>query len=183
MRRGAFTLIEVMAVVALLALAAGAVTWSFVDEVRRSSRTAACNQIMRADRMARLAGQRLGRQCVLRFDLAGQRVFRVLKGEGCQEDSHAVRLSSGCRLDRLTVADDSARGAANGSATPADSGVVDIAYSTGGRSASYAVRLTGKDWSGWLVFAGLTGQVTLIEHEEEVQNLFTLLASGRADAH
>jgi prepilin-type N-terminal cleavage/methylation domain-containing protein len=183
MRRGAFTLIEVMAVVALLALAAGAVTWSFADEVRRSSKTTALNQIMRADCMARLAGQRLGRPCVLRFDLARQRVFRVVKGEEYAEDSHAVRLSSGCRVDRVTVADESAGDATATRVASADSGVVDVAYSTSGRSVTYAVRLTRKDWSGWLVFAGLTGQVTLIEHEDEIQNLFSLLASGRVDAH
>jgi hypothetical protein len=124
--------------------------------------------------MARLAGQRLGRPCVLRFDLARQRVWRVMEDDGAVEDSHAVRLSGGCRVDRVAVGD---------LVAGTDSGVVDIAYSMSGRSSSYAVRLTRKDWSGWLVFAGLTGQVTLIEHEDEVQSLFSVLASGRADAH
>ena len=169
MRRGAFTLIEVMAVIVLLGLMAGAVTWSFARNVRGASRETAMSQVMRADRMARLAARRFGRPCVLRIDIGAQRVWRVVEVGSRIEKSPATSVS-GCRLDRIAIA-----------GAVADSGIVDVPYSTAGHSASYGIRLVRQDWRGWLIFCGLTGQATVIENEQEAQNLLSL-AGARPDA-
>jgi hypothetical protein len=69
--------------------------------------------------------------------------------------------------------------------------VVEIGYSVGGRSVSYAIRLTFTDVDSqtppeergvWMVFSGLTGQLMLVQDEEEIENLFAMLTAGRPDA-
>jgi prepilin-type N-terminal cleavage/methylation domain-containing protein len=178
MRRSAFTLLEVMAVVALLGLLAGAVAWSLAGAARRGARADAVGQIAHADRRARLAARRLGKPCVLRFDLKHQRVRRLDEGQGGRrEEAHALRLSKGYRIDRIVIPSRS------GTKTVA-CGLLDVAYAPGGRSISYAVRLVRVDSAEavWLVLCGLTGQVVRHHDESEVYNLFAALAEGRPDA-
>lgn len=195
MRRGAFTLIEVMAVVLLLGLLAGATVWLMADDARRASRAEAMARLAHADRTARLAARRLGRPCVLRCDLAAQRLRRVVGGAKDEEAvSHAVELPAGYRIARITLPSAPGRSPrARGVETGHDveTGTVDIAYSTAGRSPSYAVRLDfegdrsrrpDEDAGRWMVVAGLTGQVMVVQNEKEVDNLFQALAGRRPDA-
>lgn len=195
MRRAAFTLIEVMAVVALLGLLAGATVWLMADDARRASRAEAAATIAHADRTTRLAARRLGAPCVLRCDLDAQRLRRVVGGPRDEQDpSHAVELPVGYRIARITLpsvpgCSPRARGVEPRFDT--GSGVVDIPYSTAGRSPTYAVRIdfegdqsrrSDEDAGRWLLVAGLTGQVMVVNDEEEVDNLFRTLARGRPDA-
>ncbi|MFA7236019.1 MAG: type II secretion system protein [Phycisphaeraceae bacterium] len=172
-RRG-LTLIEVMAVVALMGLAAGATAWSMAGDVSRNNRQATITRIEYADRMARIAADRMGQRCVLRFDIDAQQLRRVMTdAAGDEQASHTLALPRECRLDRVVRSGDSC-----------DSGQTEIAYSTGGRSASYAARLTFErdKESVWLVFAGLTGQVVIVHDEQEAEKLFENLATGWTDA-
>ncbi len=184
----AFTLIELMAVVLLLGLLAGAVAWSLAENVEAAGRADAVGRVVQADCLARMAARRLGRPSVLRIDLEAQRLWRVTPAPGGPagpgaETSHPVDVPAGYRIDRVAVAD---------AAATRDAGIVEIAYSTGGRSASYALRLVradrdetpaGADAPGpWLVVAGLTGHVSLNHDEADVDNLLALLAAGRPDA-
>lgn len=173
MRRSAFTLIEVLAVVTILALVAGATIWSLAADVRRGTCADAIGRVAWADRTARLAARRLGRPCGLRFDLDARRLWRI-EDDGLRT-THEVALPGGYHIDRLIIA-------ATGGA--ADYGAIDVAYSIAGRSTDYAVHLTSRDGSDgtWIVISGLTGQVTSDLHENEVHNLFTALAAGRPDA-
>jgi type II secretory pathway pseudopilin PulG len=193
-RRAAFTLIEVLAIVALLGLLVGATVWLMADDARRASRADALGQIAHADRTARLAAQRLGRPCVLRCDLDAQRLRRVVHDTGEEAVSHTVDLPQGFRIARITLPaapGRSPRTRRRQAGRDIDAGVVDIAYSTAGRSTSYALRLvfeggrgrrSDKDLGGWLVVAGLTGQIMVVQDAEEVDNLFETLARGRPDA-
>jgi prepilin-type N-terminal cleavage/methylation domain-containing protein len=181
MRRGGFTLIEVMAVVALLGLLAGAVAWSMAADARRSSQTAAVMQVAHADRMARLAAGCLGRACVLQFDLHRGRMVRF-DGTGRErQESHSLYLPTGWRIERMVLPAERMRG--SGLSWPAggrtiDGGEVDVAFSYDGRSPSYALLLAdeGDDGRVWLVFSGLTGQMIQCEDENEVHNLFAPIA-------
>ncbi len=189
MCRRAFTLIEVTAVVALLAQTAGAVAWSMTEDARDAARADAVGQLAHADRLARLTAQRLGRPCLLRFDLDRRLVLRVVAGESEPRGGAAGRmLPPGWRVDRVVVPRGGALpGRVSGDAAPvrADAGVVDVACSTGGRSASYAVALAGPDEGRrqWIMVSGLTGQVTPVNDQEEIDNLVALLAGDRPDAH
>mgnify|MGYP001481678455 CR=1 FL=1 len=59
MRRGAFTLVEMLAVMAVIGLLAGAVTWLSAGQVGRADGREAVSRIIHADRMARIEALRL----------------------------------------------------------------------------------------------------------------------------
>ena len=62
------------------------------------------------------------------------------------------------------------------------SGYFDIPLSGQGHSPSYAVWLDSGQSDAWLVVAGLTGQVTTGYDSNDIDILFTTLATGRPDA-
>ncbi len=178
MRRRAFTLMEVVLVVALLGLMAGATTWSLAASAQRGSREHAFGQLAGLDRAARLTAERLGEPVVLRFDLDKQRVRRFVVSERDRHAaSHTLTMPRGVKIDRVVTAGSDGRGGA-------DADTFDVAFSTGGRSVSYALKLVADDprTAQWMVVGGLTGQVTMGFDEDEVDNLFATLAAGRPDA-
>jgi len=183
LRRGAFTLIEVMAVVALLGLIAGATAWSLADDAQRYALQDVVDRLSHADRMTRMASRRLGEPCRLRFDLDTQQVRRIGKNEHA---SHTLNIPAGFRIDRIVtphIVDDVGRATRSG-ISKRETGRIDIAFSTGGHSISYAVRVIGEaDNQGtWLVVSGLSGQLTLDHEQDEIENLFAQLASSGPDA-
>jgi prepilin-type N-terminal cleavage/methylation domain-containing protein len=163
MRKYAFTLVELLAVIVLIGLMIGATSWTLAWYAKSSSRENAVNQIARADNLARIASRRLGQPCGLRLDISSQSIrgFSAGSSHGFQSTTTNV---SGCKMDKILIAGE-----------PADANSVQVPISTAGLSPSYAIRLTQKDQTGWLVFSGLTGQPTWIENEHESQNLQYLL--------
>lgn len=187
MRQHAFTLVEVMAVVTLLGLLAAATAWSLAGDARRGTRADVIGQIVHADRLARLAAQRSGLPCRLRIDMDAQCLWRVEEGnQAGEEASHGIKWSTDFRVARVILAPmaASAGQVAGDTIARVDDGAVDIGYSTGGRSVTYAVQLVAVDSgeTSWLLFSGLTGQMTLIDHEDELDKLLAILATGRPDA-
>lgn len=184
MDRGGFTFIEVIAVVALLGLLAGGTAYYLADQVQASSSDSAVGQLAYADRLTRLRARRLGRECVLRVDLDEQTVTRFeAVGRDLDNRSAGLNLPVRCRIQEVWTV-----GLMNGiEANPSglakcDNGVVDIAYSRAGRSATYALKLLSHESACWVVVAGLTGEVTVEDNEEQLHNLFSTLATGRPDA-
>ncbi len=175
MRTFAFTLIEVMVVVALLGLLATATAWALADDAKDASLRNVRQVVMHADRMARFAGIRTNEQVTLRLDLSRQRLERFsVDAAGNRALMHAVPLR-GARLDRVIVSE-------NRNERIIDHGQIEIDYSSTGRSVTYAVRITRPDTeneSHWVVIAGLTGQASLEDDDRKVTNLLTMLASGR----
>lgn len=200
MWRSGFTLIEMMAVVVLLGLLAGAVVWSLADEAHRRSRANVIARIAQADRTARIAARRLGRPCVLRFDLDRQRIVRLAgRRDHGGAAGHAMQLPAEHRIERVVVLGGPLSG---GSATRkftaigTKTGTVEVAYSTAGRSASYALRLVSRGRDGgtepaesapdggrWLLFAGLTGQMVRDHDDHDVDKLVERFTAGWPDAH
>jgi prepilin-type N-terminal cleavage/methylation domain-containing protein len=184
MRRGGFTLIEVIAVVVLLGVLAGSALWRMTEQVQRGSRAGATGQISYADRMARLASSRLGRRSILRFDLDQQQITRYDGPEARRKVNvgRGVTMPVRFGIDRIVRVAESSPSPA-GRLDVRKSGVVDIEFGPSGRSQSYALRLgTGEEFF-WIVFSGLTGQLTTLDDEKEIDNLFALLATGRPDAY
>lgn len=183
MRRGGFTLIEVMAVVLLLGLLAGSTIWLMTRQARRSQADLAVIEITGADRDARLAARRTRPQCLLRIDLNRQEVYRVRRdAAGRETRSHRVSPPAGIRIARVLVAEAETAGASASARRGVSNGVVEIPFSPAGRSPTYAVALESEQTRTWLVVSGLTGQTSLEENDKNVENLFATLATGRPDA-
>jgi len=178
MRCRGLTLIEVMAVVALLGLLAGATAWSLAADARRAAQADVVSTIAHLDHTARLAAQRTGEATRLRFDLERGRV-QVVRGDDHAEP-RTVALPAGFRLDRMLL--QGADAAASVDVDERTYGTVDVPMATSGFSVTYAVLLMSNDETTWLVFTGLTGQLNQVTDEDELDNLFALLATGRADA-
>jgi len=199
LRRDGFTLVEMLAVVAVLGLLAGAVAWSAAGNVRRGSRREALDRVIHADRMARLEARRLGKGCLLKFDLSTQRisafggVYTVRK-----HPSRVLNVGPTCRIERIWIAGRAQESDANVPQSPQTkwkrvrSGSVNVEFSTAGRSVSYAAKVVfdgqaGEEGLGdevWVVFSGLTGQATTIEDDDrKIEKLFATVVAGRPDAH
>jgi len=186
MRRRGFTLIEIMLVVILLGILAGATVLSLTEQVRHSKASDAVSRIEHADATARLAARRTG-PCVLRFDLDAQSLRRIDDWNGKQRPAHAVNVPEGYRIERIAAAPGALATDASqpdGDGIQYTSGVVDIACGGNGRSGTYAVRINVQDGGEefWLVVSGLTGQVTRTDDDATIDNLFAMLARGGPDA-
>ena len=185
MTRRGFTFIEVIAVVALLGILAGGTAYYLADQVQASSSDSAVGQLAYADRLTRLRARRLGRECVLRFDLDEQAVTRFENRHGeLQRRSAGLNVPVRCRIEQVWTVGlvGQSETGAPGRLARHGTGVVDVAFSPAGRSATYALKLVSGPSAVWVVVAGLTGEVTVEENEKQLHNLFTTLATGRPDA-
>jgi len=189
-----FTLVEVMAVVALMAILAGGVAWAMTGEIRRASREDVVVKLAHADALTRLAARRLGRSRVLAFDLDrgtlthGRHADRTAGSGGGDEapPPRTVTLAPGHRLEQIALT-------RAGRVRRFDAGVVELTVSAAGHSATYALRLApsgrgrerpdrAPEPGPWLVVAGLTGQVTQGYEDREIDNLFDTLTRPGLDA-
>ncbi|MFW5682700.1 MAG: prepilin-type N-terminal cleavage/methylation domain-containing protein, partial [Phycisphaeraceae bacterium] len=98
MRHAGFTFMEVLAVVALLAVLSGGVMWAMAGDVSRASKQDAIQKLTHADRTARLAASRLGSEFTLRIDLDRQRMWREPRTDANHPRSTPVTLTSGYRI-------------------------------------------------------------------------------------
>ena len=166
----AFTLIEAIVVVTVMALLAAAVTVSLAGAARVASAEDVADAYAAFDRTTREAARRLGRTPELRFELNRGTVSRV-DGE---RSPTKLALRGGFRVTRVLVRGRDAR-----------SGEIAIPISARGQTPTYAVLLAGPngDDERWVVFAGLTGQSTVLRHERDVQDILAAATTGAgADA-
>jgi len=143
----AFTLIEVMAVIVIMGLLAGAAALTFARPLAASRARNVEDQIRSLDSSARQFARRFGRDVEIVFDLSNQTIVRRER----EESVFSAKLPAGCRIESIRAGgrDESI-------------GEVSIPVSEGGLSRSYAVHLIGQHLDHWLVFAGLSGQVTQV---------------------
>lgn len=177
MSRSGFTLIEVLAVIVVLGLLAGAVAWSLAGDATQAIGEDALGRLAHADSMARAEARRFGREYTLRFDLNEQALRRL--DEGDRQSAHSVKLPTGHRIEAVAFKAQGDSG--SGTLRRVTFGAADVVYSPAGRSVSYAVRIRSGDARRWLVVAGLTGQVTQTDDAKAVDNLFDA-GLPRADA-
>jgi prepilin-type N-terminal cleavage/methylation domain-containing protein len=156
----AFTLIELMLAVVLLALLTGAAALSFVKPVHAARTREAIELVKRADAMAREEAQRSGHPVRLQFDVSNSTIRR--------EDS-ALHLWQGCTLREIRTSE-----------TSIVDGEFALEVSSLGLSHSYALHLQGPDVDQWLIFAGLSGEMTTTNNESQVEQL--LRRTSRHDA-
>lgn len=199
MAHKAFTLIEVMAVVVLLGLLAGAVAWSMAEDLSRDAKHAALQAIVGEDEMVRLAARSSGRPCVLRLDIDNQRISRATMGQADQrEQAHSIALRGDWRMSEVILLrpDTSAQAAVSPVRRQTmRSGAAEIRLSPVGLSPTYIVRLDrqseatnrrasspGHHARQWLVVAGMTGGSRVIHEQQEIDNLLATLTRNGTDA-
>src|SRR5262245_47148217 len=162
MRRCGFTLIEVMTVVIIMALLATAAALSFTRPLAAARARDAEDQVRALDASARQFARRFGRPVEIILDLANSTLAR-------RERDMIVfqtKLPHGCRIDEVRF-----------SGRSETLGEVAVECSGAGLSRSYAAHLVGPQLDLWLIFAGLSGQVTQVS---DVSQVDAILPQGNA---
>jgi prepilin-type N-terminal cleavage/methylation domain-containing protein len=166
-RRRAFTLIEVVACVALLVILCTIAGVSLRGRQRAAGMDLAVEQIRFADAQARERARRTGREVHLRFDLErGGEVWLQ------SSNSERITLPDGCRVARVYSG-----GRAVGGRE------AEITCSADGYSPSYAVLIEteGKErQQRWMLFAGLTGAMRTVADERTVDEILSGTAMSAA---
>jgi prepilin-type N-terminal cleavage/methylation domain-containing protein len=163
-RLRAFTLIETMLAVLIMALLASAAALSFAAPLRAARSREALDQIFAADRAARQLSRDAARPVRLSFDPSNGVVARF---SGGQMQSRIV-LPASFQIGAVLVGRRAFR-----------SSIADIEFSTSGFSPTYAVHLAGPGINCWIVFAGLTGQTSVMSDEESVRWAIDNIAPSR----
>jgi prepilin-type N-terminal cleavage/methylation domain-containing protein len=168
----AFTLIETLAVIALLAVLTAAVAVSLSGARRSADLDGVAEHFIALDRGTRELARRFGKRPSLRFELNGGTLSRV-DGADAGENRTTPLAVGGARVAKLIIRDESI---GYGEAT--------VRFSDGGRSPSYAVLLNNETGQRWVAFAGLTGQALVLGDERQVRNILSGGSDGtpRADA-
>ena len=173
----AFTLLEMLAVLALAAVLTSAAALSLRGVARGARLEDVAGQFVGFDRTARDAARRFGRPLELRFDLGRGTVRRAGGGQGAMP----LRLPEGFRVAGLVLP---------GGAASAG-GEVRVPVSARGQTPSYAARLAGANGEElWVVAAGLTGRTMVVRDADDVRDIFAAEVpaagptspAGRADA-
>ncbi len=168
-RAPAFTLIEMVGVLAIMALLAGAAVVSLHGSRRRVDLRDAVEQIAQADASVRAVARGVDTPVGMKIVLSTGQLFRI------GPDAVTAKLAELPRdvsIRRVRIGDENV-----------DSGDLTVEISSRGASPSYAVRVD--DTAGehqWVVAAGLTGQVTKVT-DEELDSIFDQVsAPAGADA-
>jgi prepilin-type N-terminal cleavage/methylation domain-containing protein len=163
----AFTLIESLIAIVLLGIISTAAALTFRSSLQSATTTDALGQIKYLDSSARQRAGRFNQPVELIFDLTNATLSRREGGKR-NDESFTASLPRGFSIDQINIAGQSTF---DGEAT--------LTCSPIGLTPSYAIHLIGPNFDQWLLFAGLSGQMTLIKDEETVQDI---LASTRQGA-
>ena len=158
MNRRAFTLIEMIVVIVLIGLLTAAVVMSFARPVEKVRAKDAVEMVRSLDESARAQARRSGDSVQIVIDLSARTLAR--RGAGGKVVFEAA-LPNGFEIDRFR------------------SGVDDIASAEAvvscsalGLTRTYAVHLSGPGLNEWLLFAGLSGEVTVVKDEATLESIF-----------
>jgi prepilin-type N-terminal cleavage/methylation domain-containing protein len=158
----AFTLIEAVVVLTIMGLLAAAVTVSLAGAGRAARMEDVADAYAAFDRTTREAARRFERTPTLHFDLNRGTVAR----RDAERPETKLALRGSFRVDRVMTAERDTR-----------SGEAEVPVTARGHTPSYAVLLTGPSGQRWIVFAGLSGQFTVVEDERDVQDILSGAAS------
>ena len=159
MSRRGFTLVETLLAVVILGLLVGLAAWSFAAPLRRARLDQAVEQIRFLDGSTRQVARDTGRSIRMSIDADRATLGRVGSLHG---------LPSGVRIERVRTPSGERGG-----------GVVEVEVSRLGLSESYAVLLAGAKWRRWVFVSGLSGEVSVVSDDAQVEDIFSH-ASGAA---
>lgn len=174
-RASAFTFIEVIATLVIVALLAAAVGLSSSRLFRSARLTDVCGRLAFADDLVRRYTARNHHPAQLLLDLDYGQVTTRRFREDVEEDGHHFSLPDGFEIQRLVLPQQTA-----------GSGQVTVPCSELGHTPTYALEVSGvsggswgsenSDQRQWLLIAGLTGQVVKVDHEQAIEALFETLS-------
>jgi len=172
--RQAFTLMEMVAILVIVAMAAGAVTWSLRSAYSASQLRDAAERLAYFDRLARHVASRIDRPVRMVIDLNEQQItcLPVEGDDDTRETPHSqtMQLPRGISIEEVWLT--------GGRVAFGD---VQINCSARGQTPSYALLIEDADGNQHLqIVAGLTGQAVVAKEEWQVDELFAQL-SGRSD--
>ena len=169
-----FSLIELAACLVIIGMLAGAASLSLRGVSEQMSLSDAGEQLQQFDELWRQHAIRHGQASQLVIDLAQQSLYcqtiRAGDGDAAQRQ---LRLPGTLKLVEVKLADE-----------PAIRTAVAITCTAKGIGPTYAVAIEHRRTSErkWFIVAGLTGQVTQAEDEEQVDAVLSAL-NASADAH
>jgi type II secretion system protein H len=162
----AFSLLELMAVVAIAGILAAAVSWSLGGRYASVQVTDVMERIALADRLIRTHAANRAEPVALSIDVGEGRFVRLA---GDQADP-LYTLPPRWRIDRLET---SGAARTTGSTEP-----VVLRYGPTGVAPTWAARLVDPQGrEHWIVLAGVSGQVTRTHDEATVQNIIDAMRS------
>ncbi len=169
-RHRGFTLIEMTAVLVLLGVLAALATLSLASSIRQSRMDDAVAEFAMHDHLIRQRAQQFGSPLSIDLQLGPANVIR-LHGNS-PGDSEILHLPGGVRITRMLMAGESI--------SRVDYGDVSIPCSAQGLTPSYAVQLAGSgNDRRWIFIAGLTGQATNMNDEQQVEQVLQTLQTAR----
>ena len=162
---------ELLAVLVILGLLTAVAAVRLHGPYRAARLRDVAERVAFADQQVRVHARRFAQSGQLVCDLDRNLIYARCEGTG-DLPHFRVPIPRSVPLDRVQ--------------TPwqqIDRGQARIDVAPDGQTPSYAVRLRSADGRlQWLFFSGITGQVTWLEAESDVQQLFQLLDQDRADA-
>ena len=163
-----FTLIELVAVLAIMALTAAAVALDIRGPLRRIGMRSCLDEVVAFDRLTRTYAQEQDRAVQVMVDLGAGRLRRTDE-EGRADLGTPVEVPAPYRLARLRLAGQDIRW-----------GTAALACSPQGLTPTWAILVEGPgNRRRWAVFAGLSGQVLETENDHDVDSLFAAIETGR----
>lgn len=167
MRRRAFSLVELAAVLVILAITAAAMTLHVRTPLRRLGLRGCLDAVTDFDRLARVTAREQDRPLRLVVELAEGRLRRT-DVDGREDLGPPLVLPEGYRLAAVRLGARALR-----------SGVVTLSCSRRGLGSTYALQIEGPDdETRWLVFAGLTGRPMETDAAAEVEAVFGAIGAG-----
>jgi prepilin-type N-terminal cleavage/methylation domain-containing protein len=154
-RRRAFTLVELMAAVLILALLSTAAALSFSHPLAAARLADACRELQRFDASARELGRATGKPVRMMLSLSDDVLIR--RQGGGSADAARVPMPAGVHLAELRIGGESFT-----------AGEVEVDASPVGWTRTYAVRLVGHSGERWMLFAGVSGQATRVSDVREL---------------
>lgn len=167
--RNGFTLIELMVVVAIIGLITATVIVRFSGSLRRARLEWAIGRFVATESGLRNQTARHARGGRLSLELGTRELRRAFGGR--KQEATTIDLGSGVEVRTFLS-----------KTRDVSSGQVVVDYTEQGTTETFAVEIeTPGEESRWLVFAGLTGQITRLEEERDVEKLLEAVRHSGTD--
>lgn len=170
-RRRGFTLLELIAVMVVMALLAAATVYSLSGHVGRARVATALEMLSACDRLARQDAVRFQRYVLLEVDTdSGTVTWHAAQGDRA---ARPRRLPGSVAIEQVRTEQGRSSGGVR----------LEVLIHPRGTSDTYALKLSGPDEAGpWLLLAGITGQATRLANDDDVEQVFRSLQTARVDA-